>query len=419
MKLTQKISRYFLFSSVLFFILISSTVFLFNQMAISEEVDEQLVNITKKAFEELRQNKEVNFSPFVEVEETEMKGGKGGFSDIDLFIKGKDETEPYRQLVTFLTVNGKNYKCTVRISMLEKREMLRDQSALTIVAVLLMVLIFSFLNNYSSKKLFHAFYTSLDKLKKFSLKEGKKLSFEPSDIDEFAELNRSLEFLSERAVGEYKSLKEFTEEVNHEIQTPIAVIKSKVELLLQNGSLDEQNLQQIVVVLQSLHKLEKINKSILLLNKLDNKLLFESESVSLTNFLRDIILQNEEFCESKNLTVETEIIAEDYLQMNAQLLEVLLQNLVSNAIKHNIEDGKIKIVTEQGKLTVSNSSLEPGTEPAKFFKRFYKESGSTDSTGLGLTIVKKICDLYGFVVVNQFSEGIYSISIKFRENNRA
>ena len=419
MKLTQKISRYFLLSSVLFFILISSTVYLFNQMAISEEVDEQLVNITKKAFEELRQNKEVNFSPFVEVEETDRRGGKEEFSDIDLFVKGKDETEPYRQLVTILTVNGKTYKCTVRISMLEKKEMLRDQSALTIVAVLLMVLVFSLLNNYSSKKLFKDFYASLDKLKKFSLKEGKKLSFEISEIDEFAELNKSLEFLSERAVGEYKSLKEFTEEVNHEIQTPIAVIKSKIELLLQNGKLEEQNLQQIVVVLQSLHKLEKINKSILLLNKLDNKSLFEAESVSLTDVLRNIISLNEEFCESKNLRVETEIIAEDYLQMNAQLLEILLQNLVSNAIKHNLTNGKIKIVTERGKLTVSNSAPEPGSEPVKFFKRFYKESTSTDSTGLGLTIVKKICDLYGFVVTNQYSEGIYTISIKFREAKRA
>lgn len=388
--------------------------YLFNQMAISDEVDEQLVNITKKAFEELRQNKEVNFSPFVEIEETNTAGRKSEFSDTDLRIGGSDETEPYRQLVTFLTVNGTNYKCTVRISMLEKKEMLRDQSLLTIVAVLLMVLVFSLLNNYSSKKLFRDFYSSLEKLKGFSLKEGKKLTFEASDTDEFETLNRSLEFLSERAVGEYKSLKEFTEEVNHEIQTPVAVIKSKIELLLQDGDISEQHLRQMVVVLQNLNKIEKINKSILLLNKLDNKSLFESESLLLSNVLGVTVELNREFCESKNLTVETEITAGDYILMNAHLLEILLQNLLSNAIKHNVTDGKIKIITERGKLTISNSAEEPGSEPVKFFKRFYKESGSSDSTGLGLTIVKKICDLYGFVVSNQYSNGVYTISIQFR-----
>jgi signal transduction histidine kinase len=383
-------------------------------MAIADEVDEQLVNIAKKATEELKQNKEVNFPPFVEIEQTDGVNGGDGFEDIDIDV-GKDELEPYRQLTTYITIGGKNYKTVVRISMMEKQEMLIDLSALTIIAILFMVLIFFLINSRGSKNLFKDFYTTLDKLENFSLKDGKKLSLDKSYIVEFEALNKSLQFLSERAVSEYRSLKEFTEEVNHEIQTPIAVIKTKIELLLQNGNLAEHNLQQITVMLQNLHKIEKINKSMLLLNKLENKHLFDDESVSLNTILQNVIETNEEFKESKNLTIETEIKSDTELIINAQLLDILLQNLVSNAIKHNIDGGKISVYAESGNLAFTNTSLQLKSTPERFFNRFYKESDSPESAGLGLTIVKKICELYGFGIKNGFEDGNYSISISFTQ----
>ena len=413
MKLIIKISRYFLFSSILVFIVISIGLYFVIENTITEETDEQLSNISQKAIQELKSGKAVSFSPFVEIIPVNQTNVKNEFKDVLIKSNEEDDGEPFRQLTTFVNMNGKNYKIIVRISLIEKEDMLFSILIVALVAFLLFILILYFANKTVSKKILKDFYDILNKLEKFSLKSDDQLQITNSNIEEFGQLNKSFLFLAEKAKSEYRSLKEFSEEVNHEIQTPISVIKSKLELLLQSNDLTEDNLTLLETSFKNLSKLERINKSILLLNKLEHKDLFESSSINPADEINNVFSEFNDFIISKNLTVNLSLEQNIIITANHSLINILLSNLISNAIKHNVNNGKINIELKNNELIILNTGQIPNGNPEKFFERFYKESASTESVGLGLTIVKKICDLYGIEIRNNFLDNLHSIILKF------
>lgn len=416
MKLINKISRYFLFSSILVFIIVSVGLYFVIENTITEETNEQLISISKKARQELKNGKAISFSPFLEIISTDQVIDKIEFKDILIKSNEEDDGEPFRQLTTFANMNGKNYKIIVRISLIEKEDMFFSILTLTLTAIFFFILILYLTNKTISKNILKDFYDTLKKLKNFSLKSDEELQLTGSGIEEFDQLNKSLLFLAKRAKSEYRSLKEFSEEMNHEIQTPIAVIKSKLEILLQSSNLDEDNLSLLDSAIRNLSKFERINKSILLLNKLEHKDLFESAEINLAEEIQNVVTDFTDSIVSKNLTMNVLVEHGVVIKANQSLMSILLSNLLSNAIKHNFQDGTINIELKETELIISNTGQIPKGNTEKFFARFYKESASTESVGLGLTIVKKICDLYRIEIRNNFSDDLHSIILKF--NNR-
>ena len=388
MNLINKISRYFLFVSILVFIVVSAGLYFVIENTITEETDEQLSNISQKAIQELKIGKAVSFSPFVEIIPANQANGKNEFKDVLIKSNEEDEGEPFRQLTTFVNMNGKSYKIIVRISLIEKEDMLSSIIAVALAAFLLFILVLYFTNKIISKNILKDFYDTLKKLENFSLKSDVQLNLTTSKIEEFKQLNKSLLFLAEKAKSEYRSLKEFSEETNHEIQTPISVIKSKLELLLQSNDLSEDDLSLLDTSLKNLGRLERINKSLLLLNKLEHRDLFETTRINLTEEIDNVIATYNDFIAEKKIALSRSLENDIEIKANQQLINILLSNIISNAIKHNVN-----------------------TE--KFFERFYKESASTESVGLGLTIAKKICDLYGLTVTNKYYDKLYSVIVKF------
>lgn len=208
-------------------------------------------------------------------------------------------------------------------------------------------------------------------------------------------------------------MKEFSEELNHEIQTPIAVVKSKLENILQNSSLNEQSISGLDIAIRNLNKLERINKSILLLNKLEHKGLFDVADINLTKEIKNVIETYKDFISSKSITINLSLKENVVLKANQSLINILLSNLLSNSIKHNILKGTIIIDLNDTELTFTNTGVKPKYDTQKYFDRFYKESKSPESVGLGLSIVKKICDLYGIEINNNFKDNLHSIVLKF------
>lgn len=415
MKLINKISRYFLFSSILIFMVISAALYFMIQRAIIDEVDEQLTKIKNKAVEKLQEGKAESFPPFIEINSADHNSVKNEFKDVLIKSNKESEDEPFRQLSYFVTVNGKDFKITVRISLIEKEELLLSLTSTVIIGVFVFVLIMYFINKTSSKKILKDFYNTLRKLERFSLKNDETLSFDKTDIEEFENLNRALLFLAAKAKSEYRGLEEFTEELNHEIQTPVAVIKSKLELLLQSNNLGEENLSVLNTSLKNLNKLERINKSILLLNKLEHKDLFDASEVNFAAEIKNVISTYTDFIAAKNLSVNLSLDDNVILIANPSLLNILLSNLISNSIKHNIENGIINIELNGTELTISNNGKKPNADTKKFFTRFYKESESSESVGLGLVIVKKICDLYRIEIKNDFINNLHQIKLNFNK----
>lgn len=413
MRLTKKISLYFLVTSLVFFLVTSFVITLLTGNAIQNEVDAQLMNITRKAEQELSQGNPVDFPPFVEV--TPSIRGKDAtvFSDVNIMVQGWDEPEPYRQMTSFVRIGNKTYRIDARVSMAEKQDMLEDLQLLAVVAIFGAFLAFFLVNYFLSGKIFRDFFSTLRKLGSFSLQSEKSMAYERSEIAEFDALNRSVAFLSEKAVSEYMRLKEFTAEVNHEMQTPLAVIRSKVELLLQKEGIDEDTRTKYQVILENLNKAGRINRAILLLNKLENGDLFEKQRISIQSVVNRVTGNNRELATFRGITIETRIDHVEELEMNENLLEIVVQNLLKNAIVHNIPEGVVEVMAKGRVLEVTNSCKPLKDDPEKFFTVFYRDPSSSDSIGLGLTIVKKICDLYGFRVTNSYDGSMYKISVDF------
>lgn len=416
MKLVNKISRYFLISSSLIFIIIFLGIYLLLEKSLEKEVDEQLSKIYYNVVKELKDGKQVSFYPFVEIDTAVVYSDKKEFKDTQIISGEENESEPFRELISYANISERNYKIVVRTSLIEKEDILTSILTIELFAFVLFIIVLFFMNKKVSQHIFSDFYIALKKIETFSLKDNSPITLNKSDIEEFEKLNKSISFLSEKAITEYRGLKEFSEEMNHEIQTPISVIKSKLELLLQNSDLGESNLVLLDTSLKNLNKLERINKSILLLNKLEHKNLFESVQLNLSEEIKNVLNDYNDFIVTKNLTVSLSLEPDFKIKANHSLINILLSNLISNAIKHNMDNGNINIELKNKELLISNNVQTSNINPEKFFERFFKQSTSSDSVGLGLTIVKKICDLYDFLITNRVTDYIYSVTIRFHTN---
>lgn len=400
MKLITKISRYFVFSSIPFFIVISIGLYLVIENTVINETDEQLINFSKKVIQQLKNGKVIDFAPFVEVSSVDkIEKTNYQFEDVVLFSQNdEEEGEHYRQLTTFVNFSGTNYKVITRVSLIEREDMLFTIMSITMGAFLFLVLIMYVTNKIVSRKVLNNFYDTLKKLESFSIKSDENLVLNKSTIEEFEQLNKSLLFLAEKAKGEYRSLKEFSEEMNHEIQTPLAIAKSKLEILLQNEKLNENDLNQVNDALTNLNRLERVNKSILLLNKLEHKNLFDDSEVNIADEVRNVLANFSDFIKSKNIIVEEQLENGSIVKANPSLINILFTNLFSNAIKHNYDSGKIFIELKEKALSIKNTGNPLRDNPQKMFNRFVKSSNNMDSIGLGLTIVKRICNLYNYQI---------------------
>lgn len=413
MKLINKISLNFLLSAFVIFVLISAVIYVTIERVVSNEVDEQLISTYHKVSKQIKKGERVSSPPFVELKSNISKNPILGFNDVLIYSETEEEGEPYREYSSLVKVDGKEYVLSVRSSIIEKEELLYSVLEITGAAFLIFLAVILLVNKIISQKIFKDFYKTINKLGSFSLSDNKPLTFDNSEITEFKKLNNAIEKLSEKAVSEYKSLREFTEETNHEIQTPAAVVKSKLEILLQSENLKESDLQILNSALTNLNKLERINKSILLLNKLEHKNLFEVSEVNLADEVKKVLESFSDFIALKNISLDVSLNEKMVIVANSSLMNILINNLISNAIKHNVEGGKISVQLKKDQLTISNTIKHTSSNVEKHFNRFYKESDAGDSIGLGLTIVKKICGLYGLKINNKINDGMYFISIDY------
>jgi signal transduction histidine kinase len=396
MKLINKISNYFLISAAITFAVFAIMLYVIVQHTITNEVDEQLTNVYQKVVKELTAGQKADFPPFVEINDLTSGEIDLGYKNVSLQTneESEGEGEPFRQYTSVTEIDGEKFVVTVRISLIEKEDMFFSIFFVTVGAVFFFLIVLFLINKFSSQKVLKDFYNTLTKLENFSLAYNDKLELNNSKIKEFTKLNEVVEKLSEKAKGEYRSLKEFTEESNHELQTPVAVVKSKLEMLLQSENLKQEELSLVNAAINNLNKLERINKSILLLNKLDHKNLFEESQINLSEEIKNVISNYSDFIDSKKIYIKTNLDSKSTIVVNNSLLNILLNNLISNSVRHNLEGGQIEIELKEKKLIIKNTGVPLTESSENMFKKFQKGNKNYDSIGLGLAIVKKICDLY-------------------------
>ena len=220
--------------------------------------------------------------------------------------------------------------------------------------------------------------------------------------------------LTNKVKTDYENLKQFTEDVSHEMQTPLAIIQAKIDNIINEHEINDKQFEQITSIQKDIKKLKQLNKKITILTKIDNNHFVNAKSINLTALLNEKIESYKELALNTIHFNSTETLM---VSMDVFLADILINNLISNAIKYSSKNDSVLISADENSLVISNVGEKALLNPEKLFQRFYKESNKNQSTGLGLAIVKKICDLYHFKISYEFEKNQHVFAINFFQCN--
>jgi signal transduction histidine kinase len=331
------------------------------------------------------------------------------FSDTVIYDEIDNRFMKFRQLKFDIMTNGKNYNVIVRRSVIETEGIIQGLVVVILIIFIILLLILLCVNHWISNKVWTPFFKILEEIKKYEPGKILKLDFPHTNIKEFNELTGVVVRLMDKISEDFLALKEFTENISHEVQTPLSIIKSKLELLLQSENLSENEVDLVNKSYQSLNKLSKLTEALSLLIKIDNYQFSDFKNIDLTNlFLTKYDLYNE-LLEMKEISLEKKIQDHFVCTMDPTLADILVENIVSNSIKHNQPNGKITLDISTSEICVYNTGKELLIDPEKLFQRFVKSN--SQSLGLGLSIVNTICSINHLKVEYTFNKPLHKISI--------
>lgn len=279
---------------------------------------------------------------------------------------------------------------------------------ITIVLGTAIVLMLRFI----SGRLWQPFDKTLEAIEHFKLENGTYPALPKSNVKEFNRLNKTLERLMTDSIHSYRLQKEFTENASHELQTPLAVFQSKLDLLLQQPEITERQATIIQDLYQMNIRLSRLNRNLLLLAKMENNQFDRTESIDVVTVIKELLPYLE--CLSEGLVLNKDFPASSLsVKANRTLLESMINNLIVNAVRHNRPEGEISIVLSGKQLVVMNTSDETALDEKLIFSRFYRPSERVKGNGLGLSIVKAVCDYHGWNISYAYSEGKHRFAVRF------
>ncbi len=414
MKLLTKLNIRSILYSVFVMAISGVSIYFILSLVIDNQTDEQLSNNLQQIEKQLAKNPGTNFfEPFTEISPSDSKDEQTVLKDTLIFNEQENEWEEYRQIIAIREIKGDYYRIALLKSKIESEDLLATLALVTVLAMLVLTLTLIVVNRKVAQSVWKGFYFNLEQLKKFSLLKQEGLHFQSSKIQEFSELNQILEKLTNQVVTDYQNLKQFTEDASHEMQTPLAVIRSKLETILNEPGLTEKQTGLIHAAFSSVNHLARLNKSLILLAKLDNNQFTETSEISFRELINDKINDWKELLELKQIQLNTNFQNDILFKMSPELAEILVSNLLSNAINHNVKRGSLNIEIDKNQLIVSNTGEKELSNPKDVFNRFYKENQSSNSVGLGLAIVKKICDLYSVQIIYGFEKNRHNFTLQF------
>lgn len=417
MKLLNKTSIYYLLFALPVFVVCSIILYFFVSSQILDNLDESLWKERIKIEQKLKAGKSIDdiddaISLKPTLEESVDDERVYILSDTMMYDSIEEEFLPYRILKSIVTDGKTHYLFTIQKSSIESDDLIESIIYPILILFVILLLGFFLINWYVSKKLWKPFYKTLEQLNQYKIIE-KSEKFDATSIQEFSELNKTLSAMTEKMHNDYISQKQFIENASHEIQTPLAVIKNKIELLIQSTNLNESNMQIIQSVYNASNKLSSLNKALLLLSKIENNQFKDLETIEFKSLLEKTLEHFEDLIELKNIKAEKNYSSTPSKKMNPILADILISNLIQNAIRHNVKDGTIKIDLTKNTFSISNTSDSSINNTDELFNRFHKNKASAESIGLGLAIVKEICDKYKIKINYSCINKVHSIELSF------
>lgn len=416
MKLTTQYSRVSMLITVIILVLGGLAYYLVMSYITNLQLDRDLTEEFSERVEFIRQHqrlpKPYEFDNYAaKFERIGKQSRPAVFIDTTL-LRPNGSKIAARAVITTVSLKNENYRMVIIEPKDAAWEMMQLILVVTFSLITVLLLTLFLANRFVLNRLWQPFYALVSRLKSFSL-SGEQGSHQPDmGIDEFRTLQDAIDVMAEKSIEEYKNLKVFTENASHEMMTPIALITSKLDSLIQDESLTEAQLQKLQTIYNAGHRLSRLNQSLLLLVKIDNQLITDSAVVDLMLSIQDKVRQMTEIIEENQITVST-VLTKREIMASPYLIDILLNNLLGNAVRHNIPGGNISVILNQQSLEIINTGSTASLDGIKIFERFEK-SPASEGTGLGLTIAKNICNGYGFTLTYAFNEpNLHQFTVRF------
>lgn len=334
------------------------------------------------------------------------------YEDRQVYIPEKRETEPARVLtMVFLDSQDRAYRLTVSTPTFERTDLLKSMFwhllLLYVILVITIMTVTALVFNYSLKPL----YALLRWLDNYTPGNGVKDLPDTKSSIEFWKLTQSARSTIERAESHLEQQKQFIGNASHELQTPLAILGTRIEWLIDNTSLTEEQFAELTKMRQSLHRLSRLNRTLLLISKIENAQFNAKEDVELTELIGNELEVYEEIYADKGITCTKSMPQSFVVRMDGSLATTMVTNLLKNAFLHTEEGGEIRVSVSGNRLVIANSGKET-LDPEQIFNRFYT-SGKSGSTGLGLALVKSIAGFYKFSLNYSFRDGMHCFTVMF------
>lgn len=355
----------------------------------------------------------MSFYKFTPISEEEGRHYRQVFYDATVYIELEDEDEPVRVMCTaFRMPDGQYYELKLMISILERDDMVEAMLWYLGALFLLFLICTSIGIQLVLKGVFRPLHKLLDWL--HCIQPGKEVPSldNPTKIREFRQLSDAALDMGNRSYKAYEEQKQFIENASHELQTPLAIVRGKVELLAESEGMTEQQMEQLDEIYATLGRAVKLNKSLLLLSRIENGQYTEMEDVSVDEILDELLPDLMDIYEHKQVRLIRKREEQPFIiRCNHSLAQILVSNLVKNSLLHNREGGELQVLTTPTSLVIKNTGDVP-LDGEKLFRRFYHGmDGKKDSTGLGLAIARSIALSSSLKLTYEWQDGMHTFRL--------
>ena len=355
----------------------------------------------------------MSFYKFTPISEEEGRHYRQVFYDATVYIELEDEDEPVRVMCTaFRMPDGQYYELKLMISILERDDMVEAMLWYLGALFLLFLICTSIGIQLVLKGVFRPLHRLLDWL--HCIQPGKEVPplDNPTKIREFRQLSDAALDMGNRSYKAYEEQKQFIENASHELQTPLAIVRGKVELLAESEGMTEQQMEQLDEIYATLGRAVKLNKSLLLLSRIENGQYTEMEDVSVDEILDELLPDLMDIYEHKQVRLIRKREEQPFIiRCNHSLAQILVSNLVKNSLLHNREGGELQVLTTPTSLVIKNTGDVP-LDGEKLFRRFYHGmDGKKDSTGLWLAIARSIALSSSLKLTYEWQDGMHTFRL--------
>lgn len=337
------------------------------------------------------------------------------YHDESVYIPEKREYEPARVITTiFNDAEGQYYELKVSTPSFEKADLFSAVLLWIVALYVLLLLITVGITMLIFYRNLRPLYILLEWLDSYHPGVNPKPINNPTRVTEFKRLNVALQSAIDRSEQMLERQTQFIGNASHELQTPLAIIGNRVEWLLDESKLTDEQAMELYKINKTLSRAVRLNKTLLLLTKIENSQFIETSQVDLVAIVAETVESLSEIYLSRQIKFATDLPSKFEVQMNESLASTLVTNLIKNVYVHSEQGVEARAAIVGRKLIVENQGREM-LDREHIFERFYQGSQRETSMGLGLALVAAICRHYNINIEYSFVNGSHRFEVDFVE----